>query len=94
MTPPHPSRRTFNVKAPRLSRRLTLLAAVLLSASTLGGCATTGSYATNNTTVACGSFKPIWWSRKDTVPTQKQVIEHNAAGKSVCGWKPRKNPYK
>lgn len=63
---------------------------MLLSASTLGGCATTDSFATNNKTVACGSFKPIWWSRKDTKDTQRQVVAHNAAGKVICGWKPSK----
>ncbi len=61
---------------------------MLLSASTLGGCATTDSFATNNTNVACGSFQPIWWSRKDTTQTQKQVVAHNAVGKTLCGWKP------
>ena len=63
----------------------------------LGGCVTTGSYATNNTTVACGSpekktFKPIWWSKKDTKLTQKQIVEHNAVGKSLCGWTPSQYP--
>lgn len=63
---------------------------MLLSVSMLGGCVTTGSYATNNTSVACGSFRPIWWSRKDTTDTQKQVVAHNAVGKTLCRWKPSK----
>jgi hypothetical protein len=36
--------------------------------------------------VACGSFKPVYWSRTDSAQTIAQVKEHNAAGKSLCGW--------
>lgn len=85
------------MKATRPLTRLTLLAVLLASASTLAACGTTGSFATNNSTVACGSpekptFKPIWWSKKDTKQTQKQVVEHNAVGKTLCGWTPSRNP--
>jgi len=33
----------------------------------------------------CTVFKPIYWSKDDTLDTAKQVREHNAAWKSVCG---------
>lgn len=33
----------------------------------------------------CDIARPIWWSRKDTLETIKQVKVHNAVGK-MCGW--------
>lgn len=36
--------------------------------------------------VACQSFRPIYWSKKDTAETVKQVQEHDAAGRALCGW--------
>jgi hypothetical protein len=35
--------------------------------------------------VACASFKPIYWSGKDTPATAAEVKEHNAAWKAICG---------
>jgi hypothetical protein len=50
----------------------------------LPGCATTtASVATD--AVACSAFEPIRWSRRDTDNTIRQVKEHNAAWKTVCG---------
>jgi hypothetical protein len=34
--------------------------------------------------VACQSFKPIYWSGKDTADTVAAVKEHNAAISSIC----------
>jgi hypothetical protein len=34
--------------------------------------------------VACASFKPIYWSGKDTPATAAEVKEHNAAWKAIC----------
>ena len=49
----------------------------------LTACQTTGSAGTRT---ACGSFRAIDWSKRDTLPTQKQVRAHNAVGKEICGW--------
>lgn len=38
----------------------------------------------NVAAVACKSFKPIYWSAKDTRETQDQVVEHNAVYKELC----------
>lgn len=32
----------------------------------------------------CKSFAPITWSKKDTEPTQRQVIAHNKAYMAIC----------
>lgn len=34
--------------------------------------------------VACGAFEPITYSRKDTLPTIKQIRQHNAAYDVTC----------
>lgn len=49
----------------------------------LGGCQTDGAALPS---VACKIFKPIEWSTKDTRPTIRQVVAHNAVGKATCGW--------
>ena len=49
----------------------------------LAGCQTTASAGTDRS-VACQAFKPIYWSKSDTVETAKQAIEHNAAWKALC----------
>lgn len=61
---------------------LTLLVLTLMLMS-LVACQTTGSVATDKS-VACQAFKPIYWSKDDTVDTAKQVIEHNAVWKKLC----------
>jgi hypothetical protein len=61
---------------------LMLLAATLL----LVACQTTGSVATNKS-VSCAAFKPILWSKLDTLDTQKQAVEHNAAWSALCAEK-------
>ncbi len=47
----------------------------------------------NPTTLACSAFKPISWSKKDTLETAKQVIEHNKVWKALCSdVNPHPNP--
>lgn len=60
----------------------TLLAAFLM----LQGCRTTASGAIRPVGIpaSCLVFKPIRWSVTDSIPTQQQAIEHNAAWKSLC----------
>lgn len=48
-------------------------------------CQTTGS---GDRSVACETFKAIYWNRKDTRGTVRQIVGHNATGKAICGWKP------
>lgn len=70
------------------SNKLILLgpafALLMLMLFLLTGCQTMGS-AGINTVGTCTIFKPITWSKQDTLETAKQVVEHNAAWKSVCG---------
>ena len=42
--------------------------------------------ATADTGAFCDLAQPIYWSRKDTLPTIQQVKLHNAVGK-ICGWR-------
>lgn len=64
-------------------RKLFALLAVFL----LPGCVTTGAGTKN---VTCESIKFVWLSRKDTLGTQQQVAENNAAWISICGNPPPK----
>ena len=34
----------------------------------------------------CDVAEPIYYSKDDTEETKKQVKEHNAVGKAICGW--------
>jgi hypothetical protein len=52
---------------------------------TLAACTTTGSSETRS--ALCDQFRPVLWSSQDTPDTVRQVKEHNAVGKAVCGWK-------
>lgn len=49
----------------------------------LPGCATRTSLAVPTDRVAAQSFKPIYWSKKDTDKTISQIKEHNAAWKAI-----------
>jgi hypothetical protein len=62
------------------------LCGLIWLATHLASCQTTGSGAIDPALVACGSFRPVSWSRSDTAQTVAQIKEHNAAGKSLCGW--------
>jgi hypothetical protein len=52
----------------------------------LTNCQTTGS---GDRSVACETFKPIYWNKADTRPTIRQIVGHNATGKALCSWKPK-----
>lgn len=64
------------------------LAVVGLSAA-LAGCNLSEKeimrMATADTAAFCDIARQIYWSRKDTLETVKQVKAHNAVGK-ICGW--------
>lgn len=74
-----------------LTVSLLLYLLILALVLPLVGCRTTASAATSAappTSIVCAAFRPIRWSSKDTPETQKQARAHNAAGVSLCGWKP------
>lgn len=51
----------------------------------LAGCST--AQLAPSSGAACGIFKPIRWSqKKDSPPTVRQIVGHNAAGAAACGW--------
>jgi len=58
---------------------VTLLCAILLAS-----CATT--MVSGGKADFCAVAKAIYWSDKDTAETVAQVKEHNAVGKTLCGW--------
>lgn len=72
-------------------KTLLVLSPVMLA--TLTACATTTPFAVTDeeragdlaVIVACTSFKPITYSRDDTVETVRQAREHNARWTSICG---------
>jgi hypothetical protein len=49
----------------------------------LTGCRTTTPTAVTDT--SCLAFEPITWSSKDTSVTHRQIRQHNAAFRSLCG---------
>jgi len=55
----------------------------------LGGCNVSEKelmrMATADTAAFCDIARPLYWSRKDTLETIKQIKTHNAVGK-ICGW--------
>lgn len=51
----------------------------------LSGCATTTGG--GGTDVMCAVMQPIEWSRADTDATIRQIKEHNAIGRELCGWR-------
>jgi hypothetical protein len=67
---------------------LWMLAALLIGyALVLMACQTTGSGGTegpSSASAACRSFTPIYWSKTDSVETQRQAIAHNAAWSKLC----------
>lgn len=67
------------------SRKLLLLATVLLSAMALAGCETTGSQGTK-LVVPCENLAPFRWSHKDTPESITQAVGYNAVGKTLCHW--------
>lgn len=66
---------------------------VLISTLTLTGCASAMSFLETTPDTSkigrasfCDTARPILWSDKDSDGTIKQIKEHNAVGKSLCGW--------
>ncbi len=57
--------------------------AVVAAAAVLAGCQSTAKY--KPSIAECQMFRPIYWSKKDTLKTVEQIKEHNAVGK-ICGW--------
>lgn len=74
----------------KLSPLALLLSATLLP--TLTGCATTTASVepTTSSLTFCGGARPIFWAKRDTVETIKQVKSHNAVGVDACGWGKKK----
>lgn len=64
-------------------RFVTMFVVIFLMSFLLTACQTTGS-AGINTVGTCTIFKPITWSKQDTLETAKQVVEHNAVWKNLC----------
>lgn len=58
-------------------------------AAALGGCNLSEKeimrMATADTAAFCDISRPIYWAKKDTLETIKQIKAHNAVGK-ICGW--------
>jgi hypothetical protein len=63
------------------------LGLVLSATLMLAGCQTTSLRDVKST---CNVFGPLSWHELDTKLTKRGIMGHNAAGKRVCGWKPRK----
>jgi hypothetical protein len=57
------------------------LLAIFLVAILLSGCQTDGAALPQ---VSCKVFHPITWSKKDTKPTVRQIVGHNAAYVKLC----------
>lgn len=70
------------------------LGSSLISLSVLTSCATTPSSVEGNETVARAAFRPITWSRKDTLPTIAQIRVHNEVGVELGLWEPPPLPPK
>jgi len=68
----------------KLTKLAPMFVIVLLMSFLLTSCQTTGSVEIS-TAGTCTIFKPIAWSKQDTLETAKQIVEHNAAWKAVCG---------
>lgn len=67
--------------------KLAKLFAISIFAILTASCATTNSSAPTKedaTKVACESFGPLYWSKKDTPQTVAQIKEHNAVGEKIC----------
>lgn len=51
----------------------------------LAGCGSTTNLSGPDASF-CSAARAIYWSSKDTDQTLAQVREHNAVGKTLCGW--------
>lgn len=61
-------------------RKLRMLLLLSASATLLAACQTTGTGVTD----ACGQWRPISWSSKDTPQTVDEVKGNNARRKAWC----------
>jgi hypothetical protein len=66
------------LKPPAALSKIFLITSLMISTAAIEGCS---SLPVDS---SCRSFAPITWSRKDTVPTQRQVIAHNKAYLAIC----------
>ena len=57
------------------------LISLVLLGLLLAGCQTDGAALPS---VSCKVFNPITWSKKDTKPTIRQIVGHNAAYVKLC----------
>lgn len=73
---------------PKKLSPLALLSSAI-SLLTLTGCATTTASVepTTSSLTFCDGAKPIYWAKRDTTETIKQVKAHNAVGKEACRWR-------
>ncbi len=67
----------------RLMRPVRLSALIL--PAMLAGCGSTTNLSGPDASF-CSAARAIYWSSKDTDQTLAQVREHNAVGKTLCGW--------
>lgn len=63
------------------SARIRTVLGLIVLGLFLGGCVTDGTALPD---VSCKVFHPITWSKKDTKPTIRQIIAHNAGYISLC----------
>jgi Tfp pilus assembly protein PilN len=62
--------------------------ALLLAASALAGCATTGTTTATTARAQCAAWRAITYaSRHDTAETVRQVRVHNRVGEKMGCWK-------
>jgi hypothetical protein len=55
--------------------------AVALISIQISGCKTTDTVVTD---IDCEVFRPVSWSKSDTLQTVAQIKEHNAVWRSIC----------
>ena len=71
-------------------KRMRNLMAAAIVATALAGCNVSNRelmrMATADTAAFCDLARPIYWARKDTLDTIKQIKAHNSVGK-ICGWR-------
>lgn len=70
-----------NGRYPRAKRLLPTTLALWILPLILVACQTTDFVATD---LSCDVFRPISWSKDDTFRTSQQILEHNAAWRSIC----------
>jgi PBP1b-binding outer membrane lipoprotein LpoB len=64
-----------------LNEKIKVIGCVVLLGLFLAGCQTDGAALPS---VYCKVDSPITWSKKDTRPTVRQIVGHNAAFLKLC----------